>query len=81
MATVKRAATQRPLLRRRRKRVSFKGEKTTNYGLVNKYDVRSAGRMQGDDVITTCHSTCHLTTGPTGATTNTARSGSPRDQP
>ena len=31
--------------------VAFKGAKTTNYGLVNKYDVLPAGRMQVDYVM------------------------------
>ena len=61
--------------------MAFKGAKTIKHGFVNKYDVMPAGRMQVDDVITTCHSNCHLTTWPTGATTNTTSSGSPRDHP
>ena len=51
MATVKQAATQASAPATTPWMVAFKWAKTTNYGLVNKYDVMPASRMQDDDVI------------------------------
>ena len=51
MATVKHAAQKSFAPVTTPWTVDFKWTKTTNYGLVNKYDVMPAGGMQVDDVI------------------------------
>ena len=81
MATVKQAATQASAPATMPWMVTFKGAKTTKHGLVSQHDVMSAGRMQVDDVITTCHSISYLTAWPTEAPTITASYCSPRDHP
>ena len=51
MATVKHAAQKSFAPVTTTWTVAFKWTKTTNYGLVNKYDVMPAGGMQVEDVI------------------------------